>query len=75
MHLKHLTDILERIKKAGLTLKLRKCQFALSQCIYLGHVVGGGMHGEAGSKVDAIENFPVPETKREIRTFLRLITG
>ena len=31
-HLKHLTDILERIKKGGLIVKLGKCQFAMSQC-------------------------------------------
>eukprot|EP00731_Ephydatia_muelleri_P007946 Em0004g284a len=54
-HLKHLTDILERIRKAGLTVKLGKCQFAMSQCVYLGHVVGNGnygmrMHVEAGEK-------------------------
>ena len=42
-HLKHLTDILERIRKAGLTVKLGKCQFAMSQCVYLGHVVGNGI--------------------------------
>ncbi|KAL5496439.1 hypothetical protein EMCRGX_G012722 [Ephydatia muelleri] len=55
-HLKHLTDILERIRKAGLTVKLGKCQFAMSQCVYLGHVVGNGnygmrMHVEAGEKL------------------------
>ena len=71
-HLKHLTDILERIRKAGLTVKLGKCQFAMSQCVYLGHVVGNGMVKLERSKVEAIENFPVPENKREIRTFLGL---
>ena len=62
-HLKHLTDILERIRKAGLTVKLGKCQFAMSQCVYLGHVVGNGMVKLERSKVEAIENFPVPENK------------
>ena len=71
-HLKHLTDILERIRKAGLTVKLGKCQFAMSQCVYLGHVVGNGMVKLERSKVETIENFPVPENKREIRTFLGL---
>ena len=71
-HLKHLTDILERIRKAGLTVKRGKCQFAMSQCVYLGHVFGNGMVKLERSKVEAIENFPLPETKREIRTFLGL---
>ena len=36
------------------------------------HVVGNGMVKLERSKVEAIENFPVPETKQEIRTLLGL---
>ena len=53
-------------------MKQGKCQFAMSQCVYLGHVVGNGTVKLERSKVEAIENFPLPETKREIRTFLGL---
>ena len=67
--MKHLTDVLEQIKKAGLTVKLGKCQFAMSQCVYLGHIVGNGMVKPEMGKVEAVENFPLPET---IRTFLGL---
>ena len=52
-------------------MKRGKCQFAMSQCVYLGHVVGNGMVKLERSKVEAIEN-SLPETKREIRTFLGL---
>ncbi|GFV87098.1 retrovirus-related Pol polyprotein from transposon 17.6 [Trichonephila clavipes] len=39
-HLKHLQDILERLKKANLTIKPSKCKFAQREVQYLGHVVG-----------------------------------
>ena len=70
--MRHLTDILEKIRKAGLTVKLGKCQFAMSQCVYLGHIVGNGMVKAEMSKVKAIEKFPLQETKKDIRTFLGL---
>jgi hypothetical protein len=41
-HLEHIRMVLTRLGKANLTVKLRKCQFAMDQCRYLGHVVGSG---------------------------------
>ena len=38
-HVKHLRVIFERLRQAGLTAKPSKCQYAMSQCVYLGHVV------------------------------------
>ena len=49
-----------------------KCQFGMEHCVYLGHVVGGGaVHPEA-SKVEAVEQFKVPDTKKQVRAFLGL---
>ena len=39
MYVEHLCIILERLRKAGPTVKSKKCQFAHSHCTYLGHVV------------------------------------
>ena len=41
-HLSQLRAVLNRIKKAGLTVKVGKCQFVTSKCVYLGHMVGNG---------------------------------
>ena len=40
-HLKHVRATLERIRKAGLTVKAKKSQFGAEHCTYLGHIVGG----------------------------------
>jgi hypothetical protein len=38
-HQTHLESVLQQIQKAGLTIKKRKCQFAMAECVYLGHRV------------------------------------
>jgi hypothetical protein len=71
-HLGHLEQVLECLRKAGLTAKPSKCQFAMGQCIYLGHVVGNGTVQPETSKVAAVEQWPPPETKKQVRAFLGL---
>lgn len=39
-HLAHIKETLQRIRKAGLTVKAKKCQMAMAECIFLGHTVG-----------------------------------
>ena len=71
-HLKHIRSTLDRIRKAGLTVKAKKSQFGADHCVYLGHLVGGGMVQPEAAKVEAVRNFPVPTTKKQVRTFLGL---
>ncbi|GFY62113.1 hypothetical protein TNIN_118571 [Trichonephila inaurata madagascariensis] len=52
-HLKHLQEILERLKKANLTIKPSKCKFAQQEEQYLGHIVGGGKRSPAELKIEA----------------------
>ena len=71
-HLRHIQAVLQRLQEAGLTAKPPKCQFGMQQCVYLGHVVGNGGVRPEKSKLLAVESFPVPKTKKEVRTFLGL---
>ena len=71
-HLRHVREVLQRLERAGLTIKPKKCQFAMSQCTYLGHVVGNGEVRPEMSKVRAVESFPTPKTKKQVRAFLGL---
>ena len=50
----------------------KKCQIAMKRCIYLGHVVGNGEVRPDESKLHAVENFPSPTTKKQVRAFLGL---
>ena len=71
-HLEHISAVLMALREAGLTAKLRKCQFAKAECVYLGHRVGQGKIVPEQSKIDAVQRFPVPTTKKHVRVFLGL---
>ena len=71
-HLSHVRLVLQCLREAGLTVKARKCQFGMEQCLYLGHIVGNGMVRPEMSKVEAISAFATPRTKKEVRVFLGL---
>ena len=71
-HLTHLEEVLRRIQLAGLTVKERKCQFAMQECEYLSHSVGSGKVRPVELKVQAIRSFEVPKTKTQVRSFLGL---
>ena len=58
--------------KAGLTLKPSKCQWARTEVIYLGHLISGDGIKPNPGKITAVQNFPVPKNKAEVRTFLGL---
>ena len=71
-HMQHLRAVIQRLQGAGLTVKPRKCQLGMTKCIYLGHIVGGGQVEVETAKVQAIQEFGVPRTKKEVRSFLGL---
>ena len=71
-HLALLQEVLMRLYRAGLTANPRKCQFGMAQCVYLGIVVGNGVIKPEISKLEAIEAFPRPPSKKQVRGFLGL---
>ena len=71
-HIRHITDVLQRLRKAGLTIRLKKCQFGMNHCSYLGHVVGNGEVRLEESKLQAVRDFLTPTTKKRVRAFLGL---
>ena len=65
-HLQHIRAVLQRLREAGLTAKPRKCQFGMAQCAYLGHIVGSGLVHPEPAKIQAVKDFPVPQTKKQV---------
>ena len=68
-HLSHLGAMLEKIQQFGLTAKMVKCQWAMSECSYLGHVIGSGRVKPEINKVECVRAFPIPQTKKDVRSF------
>lgn len=69
-HASLLTQVLERLKFANLTVNLNKCKFFRPELEYLGHVVDRFGLRVNPAKVSAITAFPTPKTKKEVRRFL-----
>ena len=71
-HLQHIKSVFGRLRATGLTAKPGKCQFGMKDFGYLGHVVGSGVVRPGVDKVQAVQSFAVPKTKRQVREFLGL---
>ena len=71
-HCEHISLVLSRLKKAGLTANPKKCMWAQTEVEFLGHVVGRGKVCPADLKVLALRDFPMPKTKKGVRQFLGL---
>ena len=71
-HCQDITRVLSRLRSAGLTANVSKCQWGQTSCEFLGHVVGNGKVSPADLKVLAVREFPVPKTKKQVRQLLGL---
>uniref|UniRef100_A0A388JNY7 Reverse transcriptase domain-containing protein n=1 Tax=Chara braunii TaxID=69332 RepID=A0A388JNY7_CHABU len=71
-HLRHLRDVLDRLRRHGLYAKLSKCRFAQHKVHFLGHYVSDqGLHMD-DAKITAIAEWPAPTSAKQLRTFLGL---
>ena len=71
-HCEHIRVVLSRLQEAGLTANTSKCSWAQTHCEFLGHLVGEGMVSPAQLKVQAVQDFARPLTKKNVRQFLGL---
>lgn len=70
--MRRLGEVLQIVKDAGLTLKIKKCSFFCTELEFLGfHVSGEGIR-PGKRKTLAIENFPIPRNIHDIRRFIGL---
>src|SRR5271154_172794 len=71
-HKKHVRQVLERMREAGLYLKPSKCQFHAEEVEFLGFIVGKNGVAMDPGKVDSITSWPTPKSVHDIRMFLGL---
>ena len=67
-----LDQALLRMRVAGLTVNLSKCQFFKKQVRFLGHVVSGQGLATDPDKVQKVRDWPQPRTGKEVSSFLGL---
>lgn len=69
-HVEHLKVVFDRLRSAGLTINPAKCVLAKKETEYLGFTIGGGLIKPQVRKIHAIESCPLPQTRKELRSFL-----
>ncbi|KAF8791704.1 Retrovirus-related Pol polyprotein like [Argiope bruennichi] len=67
-----LGQVLEKLLNIGVTLKLSKCEFGMSEIEYLGFVIDKDGIRPGPRLVAAIAEYPVPKSKEELHRFLGL---
>ena len=71
-HIRHLQRVFQRLREAGLKLKLSKCHFLRQSVDYLGYVITPCGLQPNQKQVAAVADFPVPVSVTAVRQFLGL---
>ncbi len=72
-HIEHLNIIFKILQDNGLIINLEKCEFGVSELEFLGHLVSENSIKPLPKKVEAIQNFPLPQTVKQLRKFLGML--
>jgi len=68
-HIGHLRQVLEVLRKESLYANLQKCDFCMDKIIFLGYVVSAKGIDMDEAKVKAIQEWPMPKSIIEFRSF------
>ncbi|PIK43243.1 hypothetical protein BSL78_19881 [Apostichopus japonicus] len=72
-HDQRLEKVLQRIQEAGLTLNKRKCEFRMTELVFMGHKLSSDGICPSDEKVEAIKDARQPTSASEVRSFLGLV--
>lgn len=68
-----LRQVLERLQKYGITLKIEKCEFGRDKTNFLGYEVSSNGIKPTEERTEAISKYPKPKTIVELRRFLGML--
>lgn len=71
-HLSHLATVLGCLLKNEFYVKLSKCQFCKRNIEYLGHIIEDGKIQADAKKIEAMVQWPIPKTLKQLRGFMGL---
>ena len=69
-HMSDLQEVFDRFRHAGLKLNPRKCSFAKSSIVFLGHEISKDGIRPPPDRVEALINYPAPRNVKELRRAL-----
>ena len=71
-HLHHLQTVLSTMRANALLAKKSKCYFRVTRVEYIGHFITRERVSTDPVKVEAVRNWPLPQTPKQLRGFLGL---
>lgn len=71
-HEQKLTEVFDRLRKHGLKVQPDKCEFLRKEVAYLGHIISNEGVKPNPEKVQAVRDFPIPKSCKDIKSFLGL---
>ena len=72
-HEEHIKLVLQRLQQFHLRLNLDKCVWGVAELTFLGHHVNGNGFKPSPERVQAIIDYPQPQTKDGLRRFLGMV--
>ena len=72
-HVRDLEALFERLVQYNIKINLPKCQFSQKSIEFLGHEVSDKGIKPLPDKVSAINDFPLPETYKQLRRFIGMV--
>lgn len=72
LHYSHLRKVLHLLRQNTLYAKASNCSFGRPQVEYLGHIISKSGVGVDPSKIEGVQNWPLPQTIKALRGFLGL---
>ncbi|GBG61704.1 hypothetical protein CBR_g23219 [Chara braunii] len=71
-HAEHLALVLQSLRDSQYKINREKSSFGVPSVIYLGHVISGDGLAPEAAKIAAIQEWPHPQTVRDVRSFMGL---
>lgn len=71
-HIRNMKTIFSTLEKANMKVQLDKCEFLKKEVEFLGFIVADTGIKTNPKRVEAIQNFPLPKTLKDLRSFLGL---
>lgn len=72
-HLDNLEAVFKRLKGAGLTVKIDKCEFFKTEVNFLGCIIDSNGIRKSKDKISAILEAPVPTTVTQVKSFAGMV--
>jgi RNase H-like domain found in reverse transcriptase/Reverse transcriptase (RNA-dependent DNA polymerase) len=71
-HLEHIKKVFEKLREANLKMKLKKCEFAMRNIKFLGHVVGNDGLKPDPDNIKKVKELEPPKNLKDVRAILGL---